>query len=163
MEKILWMNSGGKDSAYVIAKFELENNNIEIYPFLLETDYFESNFSANNLAISRNMELIKIPYKETRRAIAATNSSATVFWAMECHYRALQYSLENGCDTILSGSTNIYASMGETSEEFEILLEELQEFLEVPLDKKVNLMRPIKEKIYRDIRYSEFDKEDIII
>jgi hypothetical protein len=148
MKNILWMNSGGKDCAYVYKN--LEESYDKLTSYLLITDDELSMTHARAFVKKENLKSIEIPYADTRTAIRANIKGATTMWVMELHLRAFFYAFENGYDTILTGSTNVFASKGSDSNEYEEFFEELQTFLEVPEDKKVTLVRPIKKDVHYD-------------
>lgn len=148
MIKSLWLNSGGKDAHSAIRAVHEMHPDYYIKSFHILTDDVRTVIHARNAVFYFKLESFELDYAETRKAISGSYMSSTIYWSMENHYRALQYALENDFSVIFSGQTNRSIRRdNDDSDALERLFDELQDYLEVPISKRVTVLRPIRTRV----------------
>lgn len=137
--KILFMNSGGKDSDIALAIIKKLNPDAEIQSLTIEVADQQALSDAETLAKKHNLNHFVLPFEQTRQHIKGKlhPEVATMFWYFEIHFKGIQYAASNGFDFVATGgdATPLFG-------DFDDLLVRVMDCMK--LGRKVGVLRPLR-------------------
>lgn len=138
--KILFMNSGGKDSNLALNIIKQQNPNAEIHSLTIEVADQKTLDDAGAIAKKHGVAShFVLPYEQTRQYIKGKlqPETATLFWYFEIHFKGIQYAASNDFDFVATGgdATPIFG-------DFDDLLNRVMDCMK--LGRKVGILRPLR-------------------
>ncbi len=157
--KVVWLNSGGMDSVGILQLFQSQWPEAEIISMSLNVGDILKDYTSFVIAHAKQIEHVVVPYEDTRYEIRSLHIDSAPCWNLDIHFRGMQYALENGGTHTLSGSTNksLAAGYSDKSETLESIMNRIQNYLQVPEDRHVNFIRPVKDILDRQERLSMYE------
>lgn len=103
--RILFLNSGGKDSDVGLQLLMEQNPNAEFLSLTIETADTVGMENARLLAQRLGVPHVVLPFEQTRQFLKPERNpnGAAHYWSFEMHFKGIQYAAANGFDFVASG------------------------------------------------------------